>query len=210
MTLPPELLKLDQELTKDNSEAMGRALAALERNNGRWWTAPIVLKNVQANDKTADFGDITFRDFNLVEAMEIQANQYHQKIQNSDISLAMGHPPPELTQDDIRGIFELWCTMIPKALDPRMGITKEKLMELQNTAWCRYVFAIIYEHSGLGSKVAEDLMVFFRDRPWKDTGRSVQSDAPVPERVDKAGSDRTRLGRTKRFLRLRRSKKIDV
>ena len=142
--------------------------------------------------------------------MEIQSNVYLEKARQADVMLAGGQKPDPPTQDDVKGLFELWATMIPKALKPGSGITYETIVKSENIAWAHYVFSIICERTGIGGKLGEDLFVFFRDGHGQDSGVGVRPDGPLPERAGGEGHIGHGPSRLERFLRRKREKAVDV
>ena len=174
-----KLLKVDEEMTARKQAGIPSVIRILQEHKDKKYTFSINLKNMEANGETANYGDITVRRLSLLESIEVQSNPFYQKAMNADVMLAQGRVPPDMTEQDMAGLFELWCGIIAKASDS--GITKESLMSMGNWGYCRFVFGVVCELSGIGSKVAEDFAAFFRDGPGSDTGSPVRQVGTVPE-----------------------------
>jgi hypothetical protein len=127
------------------------ALRVLQRNHKAWFSTTVNLKMTQMQG--GDYGEVFFRLYNGDEADDIMANKLYQT-QSSDWT--------KLSKEDHKNLREWKAGLVAAALHPKMGITKEVLLQSENFAFVAYMFNFLCEFSGLGGNIVKDSLWFLQ------------------------------------------------
>ena len=141
--------------------AVNRTVKLLQERFGLYFVVHVELKNVERNEKTADWGDFIYRKWSPMEVIEQLTSPFMQQTEKEFVSPGMGRFEPK-TKENEKGLFEMKCEYIAKAAHPELGLTKERLLTVGDYGWVQFVWTWVWEHSGAGGRLGKDLQRFFR------------------------------------------------
>jgi hypothetical protein len=151
-----------EQMEAEDAEKFAKVRADLEKRKNQLYVVKVVLRAVEGNDQTADYGDMVFRKWTAGEVMEILADPVYQKANRLRMENGMPQLEP-LTLDEQKHIFGLYCDFIARAQPAGSQITREFLKGLDDWAYTRACFGIIASKSGMDSQFSKDMERFFRD-----------------------------------------------
>jgi hypothetical protein len=164
----------------NDSRLMGLALRKLTEAKDRYYVERVVLKNVEGNEQTADYGDFYYRKWTAAEVIELRTRVAYKKAEEAFQMMALRQMVPPWTRAELEDRLDMYCDFVARAAHPNQGFTKENLREIGNQAWLEYCYLTISERTGIGIALGSDIdkgLEKFRG----ESGRLSDMHADLPE-----------------------------